>query len=188
VTQGMHMMTDRTDAQGRGAETPPQPCRVLAVSSGGGHWVQLRRLAPAWQGAALVYASVAEPVEDPEADSETSDDEPKTPALRHHRLRDATRWDRIGLLVLAWQLARIVWQERPQLIVTTGAAPGLIALAWGRVMGARTVWIDSIANVDALSGAGRWARWVAHDWLTQWPHLARENGREGGPQYRGSVL
>lgn len=147
---------------------------VLAVASGGGHWVQLRRLAPAWRGRRFAYATVALP------------DNPADDALRplrHYILRDATRWDRWALLVLAWQLMRIVWYERPRYIVTTGAAPGLLAIVCGRMMGARTIWIDSLANVDQLSGAGRMARWVAHECLTQWPHLAQA----GGPYYRGSV-
>ncbi|MEM7179017.1 MAG: UvrB/UvrC motif-containing protein, partial [Pseudomonadota bacterium] len=32
--------------------------RVLAISSGGGHWVQLRRLAPAFDGSEVVFATV----------------------------------------------------------------------------------------------------------------------------------
>ncbi len=32
--------------------------RVLAVASGGGHWVQLLRLRPAWEGCDVAYATV----------------------------------------------------------------------------------------------------------------------------------
>jgi hypothetical protein len=147
---------------------------LLAVASGGGHWVQLRRLALAWRGLRFVYASVAPPEHGLEAGMRP---------LRHYVLRDATRWDRWALLVLAWQLAGIVWHERPKVIMTTGAAPGLLAILWGRVSGAHTIWIDSLANVDRLSGAGRLAMYLAHECLTQWPHLAKV----GGPVYKGSV-
>lgn len=156
--------------------------KVLAVSSGGGHWLQLRRLAPAWEGAELVTACVADGPPMP------------TPGLRHHRLRDATRWDRWGLVVLGLQVGWMMLRERPDVVVTTGAAPGLLALAWGRVCGAHTVWIDSLANVREMSGAGRLARFVATDWLTQWPHLAAEPGTSGSgkagivrPAHRGAV-
>ena len=160
-----------------------RPVRVLAVSSGGGHWLQLCRLAPAWSGERLVTACSAEGPPMPAA------------VLRHHRLRDATRWDRWGLLLLTLQVAWMVLRERPQLVVTTGAAPGLITLVWSRLLGAHTVWIDSLANVRELSAAGRLARWVAHDWLTQWPHLAGSSlhgaprifGLHRHPQHRGSV-
>ena len=49
---------------------------------------------------------------------------------------------------------------------------------------AKTIWIDSIANCERLSSSGRRARRVAHQWLTQWPDLARPEG----PHYWGAVL
>jgi hypothetical protein len=52
------------------------------------------------------------------------------------------------------------------------------------LLGARTIWIDSIANVEELSLSGRRIGKHAHLWLTQWPHLAAP----GGPRYEGSVL
>ena len=70
-------------------------------------------------------------------------------------------------------------------MVSTGAAPGLVALALAKLMlGSRTIWIDSIANSERLSLSGRLARPVADAWLTQWAHLARP----GGPDYWGAVL
>ena len=164
----------------------PKPVTVLALSSGGGHWLQLSRLAAAWDGARVVTACTVQG--------------PPMPGrvVRHYRLRDATRWNRWGLLVLGFQVGRLTLLERPDVVVTTGAAPGLWALLWGRVVGARTVWIDSLANVQQLSAAGRLARWVATDWWTQWSHLAadpdvgldeagpkRTAGRR--PEYRGAV-
>jgi len=68
--------------------------------------------------------------------------------------------------------------------VTTGAAPGYLAIRLGRLMGAKTIWVDSVANAEELSMSGRLAGRHAGLWLTQWAHLA---GRPG-PEYRGSVL
>ena len=34
--------------------------KLLAISSGGGHWVQLLRLRPAFDGCEVVYATVRE--------------------------------------------------------------------------------------------------------------------------------
>jgi Oligosaccharide biosynthesis protein Alg14 like len=55
---------------------------------------------------------------------------------------------------------------------------------FGRFLGARTIWVDSIANIDVLSMSGQKAGRYADLWLTQWPELASPNG----PEYRGSVL
>lgn len=146
--------------------------RVLAVASGGGHWVQLRRLAPAWEGCDVAYMT-----------TEAGYREHVAPA-RFYVVRDANRWDKIGLLRQVLGVAWVLVRERPKAIVTTGAAPGFFALGLGRLLGARTIWVDSIANAEELSGSGAKAGRFARLWLTQWPHLARPEG----PGCEGSVL
>ena len=159
------------------------PVTVLAISSGGGHWLQLSRLAPAWRGCRVVSACTA--------------DAPPMPGGvdSHHRLRDATRWSRWDLFVLGVQVARLMMQVRPDVVVTTGALPGLWAVFWGRILGAQTVWIDSLANVQRVSASGRLAAYMATQWWTQWPHLAAPDAgceKPGAwfkrkPEYRGAV-
>ena len=77
-----------------------------------------------------------------------------------------------------------MWTEKPDIVITTGAAPGYLALRLARLIHARTVWLDSIANVDQLSLSGLKVGRYADLWLTQWPHLAKPEG----PHYAGSVL
>lgn len=147
--------------------------RVLAVASGGGHWVQLLRLRPAFEGCDVVYVTVRRAF--------AQDLAPGQP-LRV--VVDATRWNKLKLLWMAAQMAWILLRQRPDVVVTTGAAPGYFAIRLGRLLGARTVWLDSAANVEQLSLAGEKAGKYADLWLTQWPELARE----GGPTHAGSVL
>lgn len=146
--------------------------RVLAISSGGGHWVELLRLRPALEGHDVIFATVSE--------SYRSD----VPFGRFAVVGDATRWSKLRLLRMASRVLRIVLRERPDVVLSTGAAPGYFALLFGRMLGARTVWIDSIANADELSLCGRCVGAFAGLWLTQWPHLAREDG----PHHAGAVL
>lgn len=152
--------------------TTPRRRRVLAVASGGGHWVQLMRLRPAFEGCDVEFASVA--------DAYASE----VQGCRFHRLPDATRWDRWALVKLLGKVAWVVLRRRPDVVLTTGAAPGLLALVAGKLIGARTVWIDSIANVEEMSLSGRQARRFADLWLTQWEHLATPEG----PLFEGAVL
>ena len=81
-------------------------------------------------------------------------------------------------------LAIIVLRTRPHAVITTGAAPGYFALRLGRLVGARTAWVDSIANAGELSLSGKRAGRHADLWLTQWPDLASPEG----PDFRGAVL
>ena len=104
---------------------------------------------------------------------------------RYHTVRNVTRWDRWGLVVLAVQLLRILLIERPRVVVTTGAAPGAFAIGLSKLMlRSKTIWIDSIANCEEMSSSGWHARRFADAWLTQWPHLKGA----GGPDYWGAVI
>ena len=145
----------------------------MAIASGGGHWVQMRRLTPAFEGADVFYVSV-----DPSSAADV-------PGRTYYAIRDVSRRDRLGFAVLIGQLARILARERPDVVITTGSAPCLFALGMAKaLLRAKTIWIDSIANAERLSSSGAQARRVADVWLTQWEHLARP----GGPDYWGAVL
>jgi len=108
----------------------------------------------------------------------------QVPEARFHRVNDANQDSKVALLFLALRVLWVVLRERPDLVVSTGAAPGYFGLRFGRLLGARTIWIDSIANAEVLSLSGRLVEPYADLWLTQWQELARE----GGPQCRGQVL
>ena len=103
---------------------------------------------------------------------------------RFYVVRDANRWNKVGLVRMALSVFFTLLRERPSVVISTGAAPGYFALRFGRWLGARTIWVDSIANVEELSLSGRKIGKYADLWLTQWPHLARPEG----PQYVGAVL
>lgn len=152
--------------------THARPPRVVAVASGGGHWVQLLRLRPAFEGCDVTYVTVSEAYRT------------EVPGCRFRVVNDATRWNKFALLRMALRLLWIIMRERPTVVISTGAAPGYFALRFGRWFGARTIWLDSIANVEQLSMTGQMVRPYADLWLTQWPELARPEG----PQFAGAVL
>jgi UDP-N-acetylglucosamine:LPS N-acetylglucosamine transferase len=148
------------------------PRRVLLVASGGGHWVQLLRLRAAWEHADVAYLTVQ------------ASYQRQVPGARFYAVHDATRWSRLSLVFMALQVAWVVLRERPDVIITTGAAPGLVALWVGKKLGARTAWLDSIANVEEMSLSGRRAAGCSDFQLTQWPHLEADER----PAHRGAVL
>jgi UDP-N-acetylglucosamine:LPS N-acetylglucosamine transferase len=145
--------------------------RILAVASSGGHWIQLRRLEPAFEGHDVAYLTT-----DPGYEADVA------PA-RFYVVRDANRWNKLAVLRSACGILWILVRERPSVVVSTGAAPGYLAIRAARLLGARTVWIDSVANVDELSLSGRMASTTADLCLTQWAHLAG-----GRVRYEEAVL
>jgi len=154
------------------ASSSSKPKRVLAVASGGGHWIQLLRLRPAFAGHLTTFVSV-----DPAAAKDVA------PA-RYFAICDANRDTKLKLLTLTAQLAFIVGRVRPHVIVTTGAAPGYVAVRLGRIVGARTMFIDSVANARDLSLSARLAEAHVDRLMTQWPPVAASTGAD----YAGSVF
>ncbi len=149
----------------------PEPKTILAIASGGGHFVQLLRLRPAWDGLPVTYATVH---------AASAIDVAPAPLLT---FRDVSRADWWRLPLTLWDIVRILLKVRPDVIITTGALPPLLALLLARPFGIRTLWVDSIANSEVLSGSGGLARRIASTVVTQWPDLAAP-----GVDYWGSVL
>src|SRR5687767_7177322 len=105
--------------------------RVLAVASSGGHWVELKRILPALAGAEVVFASVEKTYA------------AEVPGYRFHWIYDAHRKDKVLTAKAIARLAMIIALVRPDVIVTTGSGPGMLAVRLGKLFGARTVWIES---------------------------------------------
>ncbi|PKP46553.1 MAG: oligosaccharide biosynthesis protein Alg14 [Bacteroidetes bacterium HGW-Bacteroidetes-11] len=148
-----------------------KPKKILAVASGGGHWIQLMRLKPAFEGCDLVYLSTHDGYKKLVQNS------------RFYKVTDANRWNKLKLLKMAFEVRKVVIREKPDVIISTGAAPGLFAILWGRLSGSKTIWLDSIANVEKLSMSGRIVKPFAHLHLTQWEHLASNS-----TLFKGNVI
>ena len=134
--------------------------------------MELLRVTPAFEGHEVVYVTVNDVYRTDVGDA------------RFHVVNDATRWSKVGLIKQALRLLWIMVKERPDVVISTGASAGFFAIRIGRLFGAKSIWLDSIANAAKLSDSGRHIGKHADLWLTQWKHLERE----GGPSYRGAVL
>lgn len=146
-----------------GAETGEcgAPRRLLAGASGGGHWIELLRLRPAFEGFDVVFVSTFPSYAR------------LVPEHRYYWIPDASRFSLWGFAPAFWRALLVLWRERPNVVVTTGSAPMLPFVLLGRLFGAKTLWIDSIANPEHLSTSGRIAKRLASKCIPQWPDVAR---------------
>ncbi len=78
-----------------------------------------------------------------------------------------------------------ILRERPDVVISTGAAVGCIVCFLSKLLGAKVVWVDSIANVELVSLSGRMVRHIADLFLVQWPELAEQYGNV---EYVGAVI
>lgn len=145
--------------------------KVLAIASAGGHWIQLLRLLPAFEGMEVVFVSTHKSF------SET------VKGYKFYSVPDANRWNKLRLVYMGAVILRLVLNVKPDIIVTTGAAPGLMGIMAGKIVGAKAVWVDSIANVEKISLSGRIAQRFADRAYTQWPELSNSKF-----YFKGNVL
>lgn len=102
---------------------------------------------------------------------------------KFYQTEDFSRSDAWKMIPSFFRMIKLVWQEKPKAIITTGAAPGLMGLLVGWMMRKKTIWVDSIANVEHLSLSGRIASKIASRTYTQWEDLA-----EGRIVFAGNIL
>lgn len=146
--------------------------KVLAAASIGGHWVQLLRIASGLEkDFEVVYMSTHEKCAT------------MVEGHRFHLMRDFSRWDAWRIVPALFQAMDVVRRERPDVVLTTGAAPGLVVLLAAFCLGHKTVWVDSIANVNHLSLCGRLAKRFASRLYTQWQELEGK-----GIRFAGNVI
>ena len=138
--------------------------RLLALASGGGHWIELMRLRPAFAGFDSGYVSMFDNYAE------------KVDGARYYSIPDASRFKLITFAPVFAKAIRILAIERPDIILTTGSAPMLAFVLIGRLMGCQTLWIDSIANAECLSASGRIAKRIASKVVSQWPEVAAREG------------
>lgn len=148
--------------------------KVLAVASQGGHLVQLMRLRRVFDCYDTYYVSNAKDVGT------------FYNLKKYFSVNDASLSSKFELIILAFRMFIIVLKVRPDVIISTGAAPGFFALMFGKVfLSSKTIWVDSIANAETLSVSGAKVGKFSDLRLTQWEHLADESK---GISYFGRVL
>lgn len=145
--------------------------RLLAVASGGGHWEQMLLVRDGFSDFEVVYASTIAGIG-------------RQAGISSHVLGDFNRNHPLLLLRSFWNALQLVRAVRPAVAVSTGAAPGLVVLLVARILGVRTVWLDSVANAEQLSLSGKIARLFVDLHVAQWEHLA--DGRR--TKFLGRVL
>jgi UDP-N-acetylglucosamine:LPS N-acetylglucosamine transferase len=93
-------------------------------------------------------------------------------------------WNKIRLIWQALSVLMLLIKLRPAVVISTGASVGFFALFFAKKMKIKTIWVDSLANVEQMSLSGSKVKPYADLWLTQWEHLATPTG----PYFYGAVL
>ena len=148
--------------------------RVCLAASAGGHASELMRLEECWKGLDCFIVTTSHVVEQQMARFG-----------KVYVVAESNRRQPLRLLKTLASCVKIMIAERPDVVITTGAAVGCMLAFLGKLLGARIAWIDSIANAERLSMSGRLVKPIADLVLTQWPDLAK---RYRSVEYVGHIL
>ena len=134
--------------------------KICLAASAGGHISQLLKLSSSWNGYETFCVTTTEVVRN------------KLNKLGEvYVVGECNRQHLMRVIVVLVRCIRIVLRERPDVIISTGAAAGCMLCYLGKMFGAKVIWIDSITNVERISLSGRMVRYIADLFLVQWPDL-----------------
>ena len=156
------------------SEGKDKQLKICLAASAGGHISQLLKLAACWNGYETFCVTTTEVVRN------------KLNKLGEvYVVGECNRQHPVRVVTVFLRCIRIVLRERPDVVISTGAAAGCILCFLSKMFGAKVVWIDSITNVERISLSGRMVRCIADLFLVQWPELA---GRNKKVEFVGTVV
>lgn len=136
--------------------------KVLLVCSSGGHFKASRQLEPFWSQHDCSWVTFK---------TATTEDFFRKKAARIYWAYSPTNRN-LGNLIRNLGLAlKVIVKQRPDLIITTGAGVAVPFLLIGRLLGSRTVFIESVTRVTSLSLSARLVRPFLSVLFVHWPQL-----------------
>lgn len=148
--------------------------KLCLAASTGGHLTQLLRLAGACEGRPYFFVT-------PGA---FAADQLRAKA-KTYIVNKADYRHPIKLVFMFFHCTYIMLKERPDVVISTGAAVGCLLCLLAKAMGKKTVWVDTISHVDRITLSGKIIMYFSDVFLVQWPELAERYKRA---RYVGSVL
>ncbi len=143
--------------------------RICLAASGGGHLRQLLDLEPVWAAQDHFFLT-----EDTALGQSIARDH-RSHFLTHVALGQARLGHPVQMMRAALrnfaQSVRAIWNEKPNLIISTGAGAVFFACLLAKIRGARFILIDSFARFDRPSVFARLARPLADVTIVQSPAL-----------------
>lgn len=142
--------------------------KICLPTSSGGHLTQLMQLRPFWGSHDRFWVTF-----------DKEDANSKLAGERVYHCFYPTNRNIPNLIRNTGLAVRVLRDERPDVIVSTGAAVAMPFFLVGKVLGIKTVYIEVLDRVDAPTLSGRICRPLADLFVVQWPEMEAV--------YKGSV-
>jgi len=146
--------------------------KIALVCSHGGHLTETLYLIDAFKGHNIFLVTY---------------NSPRTRVLKYEKylLKNIGK-SPFRMLLAFFQIFWIFLQERPEIIVSTGSEIAIPAFFISKLMGVRTIFIESWCRVRSPSVTGRIVYYFSDVFLVQWPHLLSRYTKKA--KYVGAVI
>jgi UDP-N-acetylglucosamine:LPS N-acetylglucosamine transferase len=134
--------------------------KILLVASTGGHFQALQRLHLFWKKHDCCWVTFKSPSTELILSGE-----------KIYWAYSPTNRNLPNLIRNFWLAVRVILQEKPALILTTGAGVAVPFLIFGKILGAKTTFIESFTRVQELSLSARLALPFLDVIYVQWQQL-----------------
>ena len=148
--------------------------RICLAASAGGHLTQLLKLSESWKDCDVVWVTTSALVK-----------EKLKKNGKVHSVGECNREHLLRVLKVLFRCIKIIISDRPDVVISTGAAVGCIMCFLGKLLRAKIIWLDSITNVERISLSGRMVRYIADLFLVQWPQIVEQYKNV---EYAGQVI
>ena len=136
--------------------------KICLVGSSGGHLTHLYMLKPFWIEKERFWV--------------TFDKDDARSLLRGEKVYPAyypSNRSVKALFINTLRAIKILWKERPDLIITSGAAPAIPFFWIGKMMRAKTVYIEVFDRIDKSTISGKICYPVTDRFIVQWKEMEK---------------
>lgn len=136
--------------------------KICFVGSSGGHLMHLYMLKPFWQNKKRFWI--------------TFDKKDARSLLKNEKIYFCyypSNRSIKALFINTWRAIKILPKEKPDLIISSGAAPAIPFFWLGKIMGIRTIYIEVFDRIDKSTIAGRVCYPVADKFIVEWEEMKK---------------
>ena len=136
--------------------------KICLVGSSGGHLAHLNMLKPFWKDQERFWV--------------TFDKEDARSILKDEKMYSChfpTNWNLKNLIKNTFLAIKVLKQEKPNVIISSGAAVAVPFFYIGKLFGAKTVYIEVFDRIDKPTVTGKLVYPVTDKFIVQWEEMKK---------------
>ena len=134
--------------------------KICLVGSSGGHLTHLHMLKPIWKNSERFWVTF----DKIDANSILKDE-------KVYHCYFPTNRNIINLIRNTFLAIKVLWKEKPNLIISSGAAAAVPFFYLGKLRGAKTVYIEVFDRIDKPTLTGKLVYPVTDKFIVQWDEM-----------------